>query len=42
MTCAEVGRRLGLSGARVRQIEKAAFDRLRGHPDLEKLLGALD
>jgi RNA polymerase primary sigma factor len=42
MTCAEVGRRLGLSGVRVRQIEKTAFDCLRGRPDLEKLLGALD
>jgi RNA polymerase primary sigma factor len=42
LTCAEVGRRLDLSGARVRQIEKAAFHRLRRRPDLEKLLGALD
>jgi len=42
MTCAEVGRRLDLSGVRVRQIEKAAFHRLRRRPDLEKLLGALD
>jgi len=42
MTCAEVGRRLGLSGERVGRIEKAAFDRLRARPDLEKLLGALD
>jgi RNA polymerase primary sigma factor len=42
MTCAEVGRRVGLSGGRVRQIEEAAFDRLRRRPDLEKLLGALD
>jgi RNA polymerase primary sigma factor len=42
MTCAEVGRRLGLSGERVRRIETEALDRLRRHPDLEKLLGALE
>jgi len=42
MTHAEAGRRMGLSGERVRQIEKAALERLSGRPDLEKLHGALE
>jgi DNA-directed RNA polymerase sigma subunit (sigma70/sigma32) len=32
---------MGLSGERVRQIEKAALERPSGRPDLEKLLGVL-
>jgi len=42
MTHREVGGRMGLSGERVRQIEKAALERLRRGRDLEKLLGALE
>jgi RNA polymerase primary sigma factor len=42
MTHTEAGRRMGLSGERVRQIEKAALERLSRRPDLEKLLGALE
>jgi RNA polymerase primary sigma factor len=42
MTLTEVGRRMGLSGERVRQIEKATLERLRRCRDLEKLLGVLE
>jgi len=42
MTHRETGCRAGLSCERVRQIEKAALERLRGRRDLEKLLGALE
>ena len=42
MTQTEVGRRVGLSAERVRQIEKAALERLRRRPSLEKLLGVLE
>ena len=42
MTLEQIGNNLGLTRERVRQIEKKALDKLRGHPSLKFLKDFLD
>jgi RNA polymerase primary sigma factor len=42
MTLEQIGNNLGLTRERVRQIEKKALDKLRGHPSLKFLKDYLD